>query len=212
MKKVFLILIVIMMIMVVTACNGGDASEGVVSETGSVAEDSAVSEPDADGADEDEPDYISEENNEFGASTHSEEIENYDIGFTLEFAGFTIHMNQNMDEVKAGIGEPLGVLVVPSCAFDGDDRIYSYPGFQIYTYPVGDKDLVHTINISDDSIVLTGGIFLGSRWDDVKAVFGTDYERDINMHTFTRGNTTLAFLVEDDIITTIVFGLIVLNV
>ena len=140
-------------------------------------------------------------------------------GFTLEFSGFTIYMDQNMNDVLAALGEPLGVFEAPSCAFDGIDRIFSYPGIQIHTYPVGDEDFVHTISIRDDSVLIKSDNYasstlffhLGSSWDAVKSIFGTDYHRDFDMFTFTRGNTTLAFLVEDDMVTAITYGLTIIN-
>ena len=72
--------------------------------------------------------------------------------FALDYGGFTIHMDQNMAEVKEALGEPLGEFEAPSCAFDGVDRIFRYPGIQIHTYPDGEADFVHTISLRDDSI------------------------------------------------------------
>jgi len=129
-------------------------------------------------------------------------------GFALQYRGIFIEMDQNMDYVLAQLGEPLGVFEAPSCAFDGIDRIFGFPGIQIHTYPDGDLDRVHTISFLDDSLSTTNGIFLGSSWDDVVAIYGNDYVQDVAMFTYTIDRTTLSFFVEGDVVMGIIYGLI----
>lgn len=130
--------------------------------------------------------------------------------FALEVDGFLIEMDQDIDYVLAALGEPLGEFVAPSCAFDGEDRIFQYPSLQIHTYPVGDNDFVHTVMLRDDNIRTSeGGIRMGATLDDVIAAYGDDFVKDFNMYTFTRDRTTLEFYIEDGIVMGITFGLII---
>jgi len=129
-------------------------------------------------------------------------------GFTFTTQGVTIHMDQNMEEVLDQLGEPLGIFEAPSCAFDGIDRIFSFPGVQIHTYPLDDLDFVHTISIRDDSVTTANGIYLGSSWNDVLAAYGSEYDQDFGMFRFTIGQTTLSFFIEDDMVTGILYELI----
>lgn len=128
--------------------------------------------------------------------------------FALTVNNFTIYMDQNIQEVLDAFGEPLGVFELPSCAFDGIDRIFSFPGLQIHTYPLDDSDFVHTVSIRDDSILTQNGIYLGNSWEDVLAAYGSDYDHEFGMFTFTKGVTKLQFLVEDDMVVAITYGLI----
>ena len=130
--------------------------------------------------------------------------------FALKVGNFPIEMDQNINEVLAALGEPQGVFVAPSCAFDGEDRIFQYPSVQIHTYPKGDDDFVHTISLRDDTIRTTEGrIYLGSNLQSVIDAYGDDYEHDSGMYTYTRGPTTLEFFVEDDTVIGITYGLII---
>ena len=129
-------------------------------------------------------------------------------GFTFATQGVVIYMDQDMAQVLEQLGEPIGVFEAPSCAFDGIDRIFRFPGVQIHTYPSGELDLVHTISIRDDSVTTMEGIYLGSSWEDVLDAYGHDYKQDFSMFTFTLGLTTLSFFVEDGIVTGITYGLI----
>ncbi|MCL2416176.1 MAG: hypothetical protein FWD01_05105 [Defluviitaleaceae bacterium] len=129
--------------------------------------------------------------------------------FSLPVNGFVIELNQDIQIVLNNLGEPLGMFEAPSCAFDGIDRIFSFPGLQIHTYPVGDNDFVHTISIRDDSISTTNGIYLGSGFADMLEAYGTDYIEEFGMYTFTNGRYTLEFFVENDIIMGITYGFII---
>jgi len=119
-----------------------------------------------------------------------------------------IHMDQDMEELLPQLGEPLGIFEAPSCAFDGIDRIFGFPGVDILTYPIGDRDLIHTINFRDDSVTTTKGIYLGSSWADVLEAYGSDYSQDVNMFQFTRGQTTLSFFLDGDMVIGIIYALI----
>lgn len=131
-----------------------------------------------------------------------------DIPFYFEFDGYTIQMSQDMADVIDALGEPLGYFVRPSCAFVGDDRIYSYPGVEIFTFPVGNINLVHTISIRDDSIRTPEGFYIGIDFQRVLDILGDDYSHDSGMFTFTRCITTLEFRVEDGIVLGITYGII----
>ena len=129
-------------------------------------------------------------------------------GFSFEFRNIIIHMNQNMAEVIAAVGEPLSIHETPSCAFDGFDRIFIFPGVQFHTYPIDDEDFVQIISIWDDGVTTREGIRLGSSWDSVVAAYGTDYVMEFSMVTFTRENTTLSFFIEDESVVEISYALI----
>ena len=127
--------------------------------------------------------------------------------FSFTFGGNVIEMDQNINEVLAMLGEPMRVFEAPSCAFDGIDRVFGFPGVQIHTYPLDGEDFVHTISLRDDTVSTTGGIFLGQSLDDVIEVYGNDYTQEYGMFTFAIGQTTLSFLVENNVVIAITYGL-----
>ena len=123
-----------------------------------------------------------------------------------------VHLNENIDNITAKLGEPLGTLVAPSCAFDGDDIIFRYPGVDLYTYPVGEDNFIHTIAFFDDSIRTNEGrIRLGSSLQSVLEAYGEDYVHEAGMYKFSRGDTMLEFLIEDDIVIGLTYRLNIEN-
>ena len=130
--------------------------------------------------------------------------------FFFKIGDVVIDLNQDVSYVISNVGDPVGVLELPSCAFDGMDRVFRYPGADLYTYPAGDNDIVYTIVFYDDSIrTAEGGIRLGSTLQDVLDAYGDDFELDSGMYTFTRGLTTLEFFIDNDIVMGITYAYLV---
>jgi len=130
--------------------------------------------------------------------------------FFFKIGDTVVDLNKDIQHIIEQVGEPLGVLELPSCAFDGMDRVFRYPGTDLYTYPVGDDDFVYNISFFDDSVrTAEGGIRLGSGLQSVLDAYGDDYELDSGMYTFTRGLTVLEFLVADDTVIGITYRYLV---
>ena len=130
--------------------------------------------------------------------------------FFFKIGDAVVDLNENITYIISRAGEPIGELELPSCAFDGMDRVFRYPGTDLYTYPVGDNDFVYNIAFFDDTVrTAEGGIRLGSSLQAVFDAYGNDYEFDSGMYTFTRGLTVLEFLVADDTVIGITYRYLV---
>jgi len=130
--------------------------------------------------------------------------------FFFKIGDTVVDLNENVAYIIASAGEPIGELELPSCAFDGMDRVFRYPGADLYTYPVGDNDFVYNIAFFDDTVrTAEGAIRLGSSLQAVLDAYGDDYELDSGMYTFTRGLTVLEFLVDGDTVIGITYRFLV---
>jgi len=193
MKKSFLILVIILFMLTLAACGDGDVPEGRPAENGPV-----VNTPDVEGEPgNDDPDP---------PVSNDPMIQD---AFFFKMGDVIIHMDENINDVISSVGEPLGKFEDVSCAFDGMDIIFSYPGIQIYTYPAGDSNFIHTIGFFDDTVrTAEGGIRLGSNIQAVFDQYGDDYSYETGMYRFTRGLTVLEFLVDDNIVMGITYRLL----
>jgi len=196
-----LVILLISAIFALTACGDGQAVNAP-EETTPVPEQSSnaadvSTPPDNEIPEVDTPEPIDEEPAE-------------EPDFALLFNDFLIEMDQDITYVISALGEPLNIFEAPSCAFDGIDRVFLYPGVQLHTYPVGDDDFIHTISIRDDSLRTTEGrVVLGSSLQTMLDAYGDEYVHETGMYTFTRGRTTLQFFIDDGIVTGITYGFII---
>jgi hypothetical protein len=118
-------------------------------------------------------------------------------------------MNVDAAPIIEALGDPAQYFEAASCAFQGLDKIYTYNGFEINTYPNGDKDYISTVYFLDDSVTTDQGIYLGSTLDEVIDAYGEDYTQESGEYTYTLGQTKLAFIIEDETVTSITYSAIV---
>jgi len=199
MRKLFVLLI--LALFTLTACGNGQTEPDSDPQPGQTVNEPAANTPttgDTTPADPDLPPTSEDEPPEIP-------------DFALKFDDFLIEMDQNMDHVLSALGEPQGTFVAPSCAFEGkEDRIYQYPGIEIFTYPKDNDYFVYIISFTDDSIRTTEGrIYLGSSLQEMLDAYGDDYEYENDMYKYTRGLTTLEFDIEDDMVIGITYSFII---
>ena len=151
---------------------------------------------------------ITADESEPGESEYaSPAVEVFEPPFFLMIGGVEIQMGANIEEVKSALGEPIAEFRMPSCAFDGTDIVYRFPGVQVHTIPIGDANFVHTIALTDDTVSTPEGIMLGTSFEDLIGLYGNDYVREHGMYTFTREHTSISFFVEDGIVIHITYEL-----
>ena len=111
--------------------------------------------------------------------------------------GATVSVDEDMAQVLTDLGEAQSYFEAESCAFEGLDKTYTYPGFVITTRPDGENDYVNSIRLTDDSVSTVEGVYIGSSEADVKAAYGEDGGADQGMLSYTAGGVSLNFILED---------------
>ena len=124
-------------------------------------------------------------------------------GYVFSYQGTTVAVDQNMAEVLKGLGEASSYFEAPSCAFEGLDKVYTYNGFVIDTYPQGAQDLVSAISLTDDVVTTAEGVYNGCSLADVTAAYGTNYTEEGGMVVYRKDGMKLCFIVQDDTVTSI---------
>ena len=99
------------------------------------------------------------------------------------------------------------VYQVPSCAFEGTDNVYSYGSYEITAFNDGEKELVYSIFFVEPDVSTPEGLANGDDLAKAKELYG-DYKEDDAAWIFTRGNTELYVIGEEDVIVSIEIRLI----
>ena len=81
-------------------------------------------------------------------------------GYVFTVGGITVEMDADAAPIVEGLGEPVSYFEAASCAFEGLDKMYTYNGFELDTYPKGEKDYVSTVILKDDTVLTPEGIGL----------------------------------------------------
>ena len=105
------------------------------------------------------------------------------------------------------LGEYSEVSEVPSCAFDGNDRVYNYVTFELTAYVDGEEERIYSIYFIDPNLPTTEGLCMGDTVDDMKSLYGEDYEMVGTSYDYTRENTVLSIVTQNDVVVGIEYRL-----
>lgn len=117
-------------------------------------------------------------------------------GYVFVFQDTEVKIDADAAGIIAQLGEPLSYFEAPSCAFQGLDKIYTYNGFEMDTYPLEDKDYVSAIIFKDDSVVTAEGVGIGDSMEKMEQAYGSDGTKEDGVVVYSRGNMKLCFILE----------------
>ena len=110
--------------------------------------------------------------------------------------GVEVPVNADMSQLLEQLGEAQTYFEAESCAFEGLDKTYTYPGFVITTRPEGEQDLVNSVRLTDDSVTTQEGAYIGMEEAAVKELYGDEGEESTNLLIYTQGDCALNILLD----------------
>jgi hypothetical protein len=119
-------------------------------------------------------------------------------GFIFTHNGITIAIDTDFAPALAALGEPRSYFEAPSCAFEGLDKMYTFNGFEIDTYPHDDIDLVSAIVFKDDTVSTDEGLYIGKTRADMEATYGIGHQNDNGEIVYQKDNMKLCFILDSD--------------
>ena len=125
--------------------------------------------------------------------------------YALRYRDVVVPVGVEAAGILAQLGEATKVFRAPSCLFDGEDEVHSYPGIEIYVGSYKGEDLIAAVFIEDDSVATTEGLKIGDDVGYMKSLYGSDYREAAGAFTYTRGKSDLAIVSYEDEITSIAY-------
>lgn len=124
-----------------------------------------------------------------------------DDKFFLQYENLNIKLGSVFTTEK--YGDEIEYIETPSCAFEGLDKTYRYEHYEINTYPDQEKDKIISIYFLDDQVSTTEGVRLGDSKDQMIETYGNEYKKQDALYTYTRNDTQLQLIIQDDTIVSI---------
>ena len=87
----------------------------------------------------------------------------------------------------------------PSCAMQGEDKVYTYSGFTLTVHAESKKGpyKLMSILLTDDSVQTAEGIYIGKSRKDVEEVYGTK-KKKLSEYVYKKGVMELSFIFAKD--------------
>ena len=96
---------------------------------------------------------------------------------------------------------------VPSCALEGTDNVYNYGTFEVTAFDEGKGEYIYSVYFLDPNLKTPEGLALGDTAAKARELYGNDYETQETAMVYTRGNTQLILIVQQDSIVSIEYRL-----
>lgn len=141
----------------------------------------------------------------FCACQNNNPSEEEEKTYTFTYGNTKIAIDADVAPILAALGEWRDYAQGPSCGFPGLEKLYVYGGFEINTYPQGEKDFVYMIRLYDDTVATEEGIRIGSTKEAVIEAYGTPDKQDETLLQYDTNKMFLQFLLSDGIVTTIYY-------
>ncbi len=132
-------------------------------------------------------------------------------GYVFVVRDVTLEVDGDAAPVVEALGEPASYFEAASCAFEGLDKIYTYNGFEIDTYPMQDKDLISSIVLKDDSVMTAEGICIGDSLEKLQQAYGSEAAEEGGMLVYGRDGMKLCFILQGENIISIEYRSTVLD-
>lgn len=120
------------------------------------------------------------------------------IGYTFTYQDYQFGVDMAADAVFTALGEAEDSITSKSCAFGGDDTVYYYGSFEVYTNNEDGYERIYSIFLKDDLVSTEEGVCVGNSAEDVKAAYGEpgDLSNDACM-IYEKDGMTLTFNMVD---------------
>lgn len=104
------------------------------------------------------------------------------------------------------LGEPSSSFTATSCAFEGEDHIYTYgTSYQVTTSTVEGNEVITCVQLLDDMVATPEGIRIGSSNHDVFAAMDVQPNETGN-YQFKDGKTELSIVIKDENVISITYS------
>ncbi len=126
-----------------------------------------------------------------------------EVEYAFKSGETVIAMGAEAAGILSALGQPSSTFERESCAYQGKDKVYTYEGFELSTYPVDGKDYVSSVYLLDDTAATQEGIKIGSSKEDVLRVYGDGYDAEeakFGTYTYTDDGAQLKVYTRNDVV------------
>lgn len=135
--------------------------------------------------------------------------ESVSVGGVFAFTAGEVELIPGEPFDASVLGEASYVFQVPSCAVEGTDNVYNYESFEVTAFDDGTGEVIYSILVVDPNLTTAEGLALGDDLAQVEALYGADYVQDGNALVYTRGNTQLYLILQDEVVISIEYRMAV---
>ena len=150
----------------------------------------------------------------FFVTQNSDKVENLNTEVSVEDENFNVSylgvdVTPGIPYDRNSIPEEGTYSEIPSCAFEGTDNVSTFSHVEITSTQIDGVESVYSVYFLDTEVQTKEGVMISDERSKVIEKYGNDYEEVGNKITYTKGQVQLSFLIENDVVTSIEYVLVV---
>lgn len=150
----------------------------------------------------------------FFVTQNSDKVKNLDTEVSVEDQNFNVSylgvdVTPGIPFDRNSIPEEGTYSEIPSCAFEGTDNVSTFSHVEITSAQINGVESVYSVYFLDPEVQTQEGVMISDERAKVIEKYGHDYEEVGNKITYTKGQVQLSFIIENDLVTSIEYVLVV---
>lgn len=120
--------------------------------------------------------------------------------YSFDAGEVEISMAQDASEVLSQLGKAENYYEAQSCKHQGKEKVFTYKGFELSTYPSGSDDFIKSIWFLNEETETQEGIHIGSTIQEMKEAYGEDCQEENGRYIYTSDDSVLTFYTKKDLV------------
>ncbi len=120
------------------------------------------------------------------------------LAYSFETDEAEIFMSQDVSELLPQLGKAENYYEAQSVKHQGKEKVFTYKGFELSTFPSGGNDYVKSIWFLDQETATKEGLHIGSTIEEMKESYGDDYTEEKGSYIYTSEDSILTFYTKKD--------------
>ena len=108
----------------------------------------------------------------------------------------------------AALPEPNATFEVPSCAFEGTDKVYNYETFEVTAFNDGTNDLIYSVYLIEPTVTTPEGLAVGDDAAQIKSLYGEPKQVNGNEWVYTNGKVDIFIIVNNETVISIEYRMV----
>lgn len=130
------------------------------------------------------------------------------MAYSFDVDEVEITMGQEASQVLQELGKAENYYEAQSCEHQGKEKVFTYKGFELSTYPSGDGDCVKSIWFLSEDTETPEKIHIGSTIQEMEKAYGSSYVEEKGSYIYTAEDHTLTFYTKKDLVSGIEYKVI----
>ena len=103
---------------------------------------------------------------------------------------------------------PTTTFEVPSCAFEGTDKVYNYETFEVTAFNDGSNELIYSVYLIEPTVKTPEGLAVGDDAAQIEKLYGEPMQVNANEWVYTNGKVDIYIIVNNETVMSIEYRMV----